>query len=78
MIPRVETSFYTDMVYGHQYFTFVSEELPKFVRAIFPLSDKREDNFVAGMSMGGYGALKLALSNQKSFRQLQVFLVHLI
>ncbi len=40
------------MAYGHQYFTFVSEELPKFVRAIFPLSDKREDNFVAGMSMG--------------------------
>ncbi|WP_227450059.1 hypothetical protein [Clostridioides sp. ES-S-0108-01] len=39
VIPRVKTSFYTDMVYGHKYFTFVSEELPKFVRAIFPLSE---------------------------------------
>ncbi len=73
MIPRVETSFYTDMVYGHQYFTFVSEELPKFVRAIFPLSDKREDNFVAGMSMGGYGALKLALSKPKEFSAVASF-----
>lgn len=73
VIPRVETSFYTDMLYGHKYFTFVSEELPRFVRSIFPLSDKREDNFVAGMSMGGYGALKLALSKPNEFSAVASF-----
>ncbi|MBW7462496.1 prolyl oligopeptidase family serine peptidase, partial [Paenibacillus sepulcri] len=40
-----------------------SEELPALARSFFPLSDRREDNFVAGLSMGGYGAFKLALSH---------------
>lgn len=60
-------SFYTDMSHGGKYFTFISEEVPKFARAMFPLSDKREDNFVAGLSMGGYGAFKLALANPSMF-----------
>lgn len=45
----------------------MSEELPKFVTAMFPLSGKREDTYVAGLSMGGYGAFKLALSNPECF-----------
>ncbi|MBQ6357120.1 MAG: hypothetical protein IJI52_08525, partial [Solobacterium sp.] len=38
-----------------------TEELPKLVQAIFPLSKKRENNFVAGLSMGGFGTMKMAL-----------------
>jgi S-formylglutathione hydrolase FrmB len=45
----------------------VSEELPRYVQAVFPLSDWREDNFVAGSSMGGYGAFKLALNQPDRF-----------
>jgi S-formylglutathione hydrolase FrmB len=62
VMPEVHRSFYTDMVNGYNYWTFISEELPEIARSFFPLSDKREDNFVAGLSMGGYGAFKLALS----------------
>ncbi len=62
VMPSVGRSYYTDMKYGSPYFTFLGEELPKIVRALFPISERREDTFVAGMSMGGYGALKLALS----------------
>ncbi|HOB19184.1 MAG TPA: alpha/beta hydrolase family protein [Candidatus Atribacteria bacterium] len=62
VMPAVNRSFYTDMARGLKYFTFVSEELPRIARSFFPLSDRREDNFVAGLSMGGYGAFKLALS----------------
>ncbi|OAB32917.1 alpha/beta hydrolase [Paenibacillus glacialis] len=62
VMPSVGRSYYTDMKYGSPYFTFLSEELPEIVRALFPVSERREDTFVAGMSMGGYGALKLALS----------------
>jgi len=62
VMPSVGRSYYTDMKYGSPYFTFLSEELPIVVRALFPISDRREDTFVAGMSMGGYGALKLGLS----------------
>jgi len=62
VMPEVHRSFYTDMVSGGSYWTFISEELPRLVRSFFHISDKREDNFVAGLSMGGYGALKLAMS----------------
>ncbi len=67
VMPEVHRSFYADMLRGNKYWTFVSEELPKVCRRFFPLSDKREDNFVAGLSMGGYGAFKLALSHPDKF-----------
>lgn len=67
VMPQVDKSFYTDMTYGNRYWTFVSEELPALARAYFPLSDKREDNFVAGLSMGGYGSFKLAFLKPQNF-----------
>ncbi len=63
VMPAVHRSFYTDMAQGYRYWTFIREELPAIARSFFPLSDAREDNFVAGLSMGGYGAFKLALSH---------------
>ncbi len=67
VMPAVHRSFYTDMARGYRYWTFISQELPAICRSFFPLSDKREDNFVAGLSMGGYGAFKLALSCPDQF-----------
>lgn len=67
VMPQVHRSFYTDMEYGGKYWTFISEELPALARSFFPLSAEREDNFVAGLSMGGYGALKLALRKPEMF-----------
>lgn len=67
VMPAVHRSFYTDMDKGYRYWTFISEELPALARSFFPLSDKREDNFAAGLSMGGYGAFKLALSCPDKF-----------
>ena len=63
VMPSVENSFYTDQKYGFNYYTFVSKELPEYLRRILPLSKKREKNYIAGLSMGGYGAFKLALRN---------------
>lgn len=62
IMPAVDRSFYADMVYGNKYWTYISDELPKIMRTYFRLSDKRSDNFVAGLSMGGHGAFKLALN----------------
>lgn len=61
-MPEVGNSFYTDLPTGEKYFTYVTEELPALLRKYFPLSDKREDNFVAGLSMGGFGAAKIAFN----------------
>jgi len=67
IMPAVHLSFYTDMAHGGKYWQFISEEVPAVVRGMFPLSTKREDNFVAGLSMGGYGAFKLALTHPERF-----------
>lgn len=68
VMPTVHLSFYTDMKYGLKYWTFISEELPRICREFFPnMSDRREDTFAAGLSMGGYGALKLGLRASETF-----------
>ncbi len=67
IMPQVHLSYYTDMAYGNRYFTFISEELPSIAQSFFHLSNEREDNFVAGLSMGGYGAMKLALRHPDRF-----------
>ncbi len=61
VMPAVNRSFYTDMVHGAKYWTFISEELPAVMEAFFPLQTTREGRFAAGLSMGGYGAMKLGL-----------------
>lgn len=67
VMPNGGRSFYTDMNHGYDYATFISEELPSKVEMFFPVSSKREDRFIAGLSMGGYGALKIALSHPEKF-----------
>lgn len=67
VMPEVQRSFYTDMKFGLKYFTYVSRELPEICRELFNISNRWEDTFVAGLSMGGYGAVKCALSNPDVF-----------
>jgi S-formylglutathione hydrolase FrmB len=66
-MPQVHRSFYTDEAHGGRYWTFLSEELPELVGSLFRVSDRREDTFVAGLSMGGYGAVKWALRHPHRF-----------
>ena len=61
VMPTTLRGFYTDMKYGPAYFTFISQELPELCEQFFHLSPLREDRFAAGLSMGGYGAIKLGL-----------------
>ncbi|MEO3947064.1 alpha/beta hydrolase family protein [Gorillibacterium sp. CAU 1737] len=67
VMPSAQRGFYTDMDKGLKFWTFVSEELPKIVQSFFPVSDAREDTFAAGLSMGGYGAFKLALTHPERY-----------
>ena len=67
VMPQVHRSFYADEHYGRAYWTFLSEELPELVASWFQASGRREDTFVAGLSMGGYGALKWALRRPDRF-----------
>lgn len=62
VMPAVNNSYYTNMVYGLKYFTYVTEDLPKFIENTFPVSKHRDDHYICGLSMGGYGALKIAFT----------------
>lgn len=67
VMPNVLRSCYTDEAHGLRYWTFLTEELPRVVNRFFHVSNRREDTFVAGLSMGGYGALKWALRHPDRF-----------
>ena len=68
VMPTTYLGWYTDMRYGYAYRTFIGEELPKICRSFFPgMSARREDNYVSGNSMGGYGSLALALTYPETY-----------
>lgn len=67
VMPSAARSFYTDMKYGRKYFSYITEELPSIVSEFLKVSNKREDTYIAGLSMGGYGALKAALKKPEVF-----------
>jgi putative tributyrin esterase len=67
VMPSVGRSFYTDLPNGQKYFTYLVEELPRYLRDVFGLVHKRENTLIAGNSMGGYGAFKAALSHPEMY-----------
>ena len=67
VMPAVQLSSYADMAHGGKYYTYVSKELPELMGNLFPISDKREDNFIAGLSMGGAGCMKIGLANPDKY-----------
>ncbi len=67
VMPQVHRSFYADEVHGNRYWTFLSDELPAIVGKFFRVSTRRADTYVAGLSMGGYGAMKWALRRPERF-----------
>lgn len=67
VMPCAHKSFYSNMDCGLRYYDYVAKELPSIICEFFNVSSRREDNFVAGLSMGGYGALKIALREPDRF-----------
>lgn len=62
IMPEANRSYYTDMEYGLNYFYYITEELPAFCSRLLHMNTDPERTYVAGLSMGGYGALKCALT----------------
>lgn len=70
-MPSGENSFYTDdKIRGNNFGEFVGEELVEVTRNMFRLSEKREDTCIAGLSMGGYGAIRNGLKYHKTFGKI--------
>lgn len=67
IMPTTHLGAYTNQQYGFRYFDYVAKEVPETCRTYFNLSSDREKNFVGGLSMGGYGALKIGMRCADSF-----------
>lgn len=74
IMPSGENKFYVDNPKaGDMFGKFIGEELVEFTRRTFPLSDKREDTFIGGLSMGGYGAMRNGLKYHDTFGAICAF-----
>jgi S-formylglutathione hydrolase FrmB len=73
VMPNAHLSSYVNMAHGQRYQDFFTEELPRIMGEFFALSGKREDNWIAGLSMGGAGALSLGLSRPDVFSAIGCF-----
>lgn len=67
VMPNGGRSFYHNTYAGMRYHDFLVQELPMLMSGFFPFSTAREDNFIAGLSMGGYGSLLTALTHPGRF-----------
>lgn len=73
IMPDGELSCYENMAHGGRYRDYILDELPRVMRACFPLSAERSENFIAGCSMGGCGALKLGLAAPQQYSAIGCF-----
>lgn len=67
VLPSVGNSFYLEEPEGMGYFTYLTEELPEYLGHTFPLSKNREETFIGGLSMGGYGSLYAAMRKPEKY-----------
>lgn len=67
IMPSVSRSFYTDQPNGQNYFSYLTDELPRYLNDVFGLAPRREDTLIAGNSMGGYGAFKAAFQHPELY-----------
>ncbi len=62
VMPEVQRGFYQNMAFGLPYFTYITEELPQICQKLFRVTADPAHTFVAGLSMGGYGAMRAVLT----------------
>lgn len=73
VMPDGGKSFYADMVHGDPYFTYITEEVPAYVQKWLPITKDPSHTYVAGLSMGGYGAMKMAFTYPERYKAVGTF-----
>ena len=71
VMPSGDNMYYVNsLIPFNDYGAFIGEELPRIMQAAFPLSERREDTFIAGLSMGGFGALRNGFKYADTFSHI--------
>ena len=79
VMPSGDNKFYCDSeISGDLYGRYIAEELPAFTRRTLPVSEKREETFIGGLSMGGFGALVNGLRHPETFSRIAALSAALI
>lgn len=73
VMPDATNSFYSNMAFGAPWHTIIAELLPAQLQRIFKIPSNREINYIAGLSMGGYGAMRIGLSHPNRFAAVGSF-----
>ena len=73
VMPSAGRSMYCDSVLGQNYFKHIADEIPEYLHLILGLSRKREDNYIAGISMGGMGAARIAFTYPERYAAVGLF-----
>ena len=73
VVPEVQRSWYRNLPGEMNYLTYIAEELPRVMNAMFRLPQGRENTFIGGLSMGGYGAMKCALAHPEQYAGAMCF-----
>lgn len=67
VMPEAQCSFYCNMANGLPYDDYITKDLPEFIEKTFPVTKEREKTFIAGLSMGGFGALKSGMREYRKY-----------
>jgi len=70
VFPDASNSYYVDHPKGLQYASYIVNDLVELIEQTFHVSSKREDRYIVGLSMGGYGALYLGLKYAHLFSRV--------
>lgn len=74
VMPSGDNHFYVDNPRsGQLHGSFIAKDLVDFTRRTLPVSHNREDTFIGGLSMGGYGAIVNGLRNPDTFGRICAF-----
>jgi S-formylglutathione hydrolase FrmB len=71
--PGVGNSYYHNMTYGPPWFDILTGYLPRELHKIFKIPTGREINHIAGLSMGGYGAIRIGLTYPDRYATIGAF-----
>ena len=68
--PDGGKGYYTNSYQSDEYYEDYIIETVEFIDKVFNTSKKREDRFIGGLSMGGYGAMKIGLKHFDMFSSI--------
>jgi S-formylglutathione hydrolase FrmB len=73
IMPSAGRSMYCDDIYGQNYFSYIAHELPEYMKLVFGIKGEKEKTFIAGISMGAFGASRIALTYPERFAAVGLF-----